>query len=40
MDSGLGRNTSSRPNTSKLVSVAADNINHVGEMLMLREFDK
>jgi hypothetical protein len=34
MDSDLGRNTSYRPNTSKLVTVAADNINHVGEMLM------
>ena len=34
MDSDLGRNTSYRPDTSKLVSVAADNINHVGEMLM------
>jgi hypothetical protein len=36
MDSDLGRNTSYRPNTAKLVSVAADNINHVGEMLMAK----
>jgi hypothetical protein len=36
MDSDLGRNTSYIPNRSKLVSVAADNINHVGEMLMAK----
>jgi hypothetical protein len=34
MDSDLGRNISYRPGSSKLLSVAADNINHVGEMLM------
>lgn len=34
MDSDLGRNTSNRPNGSKLVSVAADNIDHVAETLL------
>lgn len=36
MDSDLGRNPSYRSNTSKLVSMAADNINHVGERLMAK----